>query len=357
MKYLHLASFLTAANKKWQGFARDFYKTGVVTSLESFWKKPRLLELFELYPDAKVFLDSGAHTLLNVQAGVVKKDRVLESEENDNDFQTLSQEEFDNLSQELKIQYGLNILHAPQFLVDPSFNDKKSVRKYLDDYIEFIHKYKNNLIGYVNLDIIYNAEESWKNQQYMEKAGLRPIPVFHYGEDFKWFYKYAEEYDYVGIGGVAGGITLQQFEHRLGIPVFQYIREKRPDLKTHGFAVTSVNLMKRYPWYSVDSITWLKLAAFGQVLVPPVDPKTEEWDFLGTPKTVHVSQKSPRYYRRTCTPYEVTQVERFIKEASCEVEEVETVATARLVVNTYFFLCVHEKINQAPLQRSNRRFM
>src|SRR5262249_39784003 len=34
----------------------------------------------------------------------------------------------------------------------------------------------------------------------------------------------------------------------------------------HGLAVTSLSLMFGYPWYSVDSATWAKVAAYGCIL-------------------------------------------------------------------------------------------
>ena len=42
-----------------------------------------------------------------------------------------------------------------------------------------------------------------------------------------------------------------------------------PLVKVHGFAMTSWSLMSRWPWWSVDSATWIKLAAYGWIILPP----------------------------------------------------------------------------------------
>ena len=44
------------------------------------------------------------------------------------------------------------------------------------------------------------------------------------------------------------------------------LAEKRGVL-LHGFAVTDVELMMRFPWYSVDSSSWLQVRNVGHVMV------------------------------------------------------------------------------------------
>jgi hypothetical protein len=42
----------------------------------------------------------------------------------------------------------------------------------------------------------------------------------------------------------------------------------RPRLKVHGFGLTAIPLMQRYPWYSVDSSSWVQIASVGSVILP-----------------------------------------------------------------------------------------
>jgi hypothetical protein len=56
-------------------------------------------------------------------------------------------------------------------------------------------------------------------------------------------------------------------------------------LKVHGFGLTVLSLMKRYPWFSVDSTSWVLTGRFGAIYVTRADGKVFK---------VNVSDKSPR---------------------------------------------------------------
>jgi hypothetical protein len=43
--------------------------------------------------------------------------------------------------------------------------------------------------------------------------------------------------------------------------------EGKPYTKVHGFGMTTFSLMRAFPWYSVDSSSWLQIAAFGNALI------------------------------------------------------------------------------------------
>lgn len=129
----------------------------------------------------------------------------------------------------------------------------------IDEYIDFIKKHKPSL--YANLDVIGNAEETFKNQKYMESKGLKPIPVFHFNEDFKYLNEYAKKYDYIALGGVAQ-LKVKSKIHSWLKKCFKIIPSTT---KTHGFAVTSPELLKIYPFYSVDSTSWLSGGKFGMI--------------------------------------------------------------------------------------------
>ena len=72
----------------------------------------------------------------------------------------------------------------------------------IKEYIKFIKKYEKYIDVYANLDVIGDPEATYKNQKIMEKAGLKPLPCFHYGEDWSWLEKYIKEYSYIALGGM-----------------------------------------------------------------------------------------------------------------------------------------------------------
>jgi hypothetical protein len=150
-----------------------------------------------------------------------------------------------------------------------TYTEEDKYEEYRESYIKFLLESKERLTLYTNLDVINNAELTYKNQKIMEKAGLHPVPVFHLGEDLKWLKKYVRDYEYVAIGGLIPNTTIQLYNWL--DPIFRDIlcdERGYPRIKVHGFACTSVGLMMRYPWYSVDSATARKLGNFGSILIP-----------------------------------------------------------------------------------------
>ncbi len=141
-----------------------------------------------------------------------------------------------------------------------------------------------------NADIIENASvldgigdplQTYKNQKQMEKLGVRPLPCFHYGEDERYLEYYMANYEYITIGGMVPISTPQLFlwlDRIWG----KYLTDGagRPRIKVHGFGLTSYPLMVRYPWYSVDSSSWVQIGAHGNIFMPGVG-------------TIATSSKSP----------------------------------------------------------------
>lgn len=119
------------------------------------------------------------------------------------------------------------------------------------------------------LDGIGDPLKTWQNQEAMERLGVRPLPCFHYGEDERYLEWYMARYEYITLGGMVPISTPQLF-HWLDRIWERYLTDGsgRPRLKVHGFGLTSRSLMARYPWYSVDSSSWVQIAANGGVLEP-----------------------------------------------------------------------------------------
>jgi hypothetical protein len=165
--------------------------------------------------------------------------------------------------------------------------------KYVDDYCDFLLKHQRSIDFYANVDVIFSPELSWKVLKYMESRGLHPVPVLHHGTDVKWFVKHVENgYKYIGIGGVA--IFGSYGSYRIWADrIFSYLcpaPTRLPVVRTHGFAVTSYELLLRYPWYSVDSASWAKAAGFGSVYVP--HKRNGKFDFSVAPYAIGFSYRS-----------------------------------------------------------------
>jgi len=112
------------------------------------------------------------------------------------------------------------------------------------------------------------AELSWKNMEEMERRGTEPLPCFHYNEPWEYLDYYASKYNYIALGGLVRGdlYSLESWFQQ----VFERVCDSdgRPKVRFHAFSLTALELMMNYPWYSVDSSTWVQWAANGLVLLP-----------------------------------------------------------------------------------------
>lgn len=162
----------------------------------------------------------------------------------------------------------------------------------LSDYIDFIKENKDHLEIYANLDVIGDAQATWKNQKKMERAGLSPMPCFHFGEDWKWLRRYVRNYDYVALGGIAVKKNYSILTKWLD-ECFDIICNEQgfPKIKTHGFGITSLRLIFRYPWFSCDSTSWVVTSRMGFIYVPKL--RNGVWDYSREPLKVSVSNRSP----------------------------------------------------------------
>lgn len=138
----------------------------------------------------------------------------------------------------------------------------------LTEYIAFIKKYQGIIDVYSVLDDITDPEITLANQKTMEEAGLNPVPCFHHGEPFDYLDNYVDNYDYISLGGLVGARTkvLQEWLDRCWLRLIE--GNGMPKVKVHAFGMTSHQLLWRYPWYSVDSTTWILTARMGSIYVP-----------------------------------------------------------------------------------------
>jgi hypothetical protein len=181
----------------------------------------------------------------------------------------------------------------------PAFS--KGVTIDIKDYIAFLDKNSAGIAKAVNLDVIpksfsaSGAEEaakaSWKNYQILLKSGHNVMPVYHRGERLYWLEKILDSgCNYIGLGGVAGaaGSRKPWLDE-----VFTYLCSTNgwPPVSVHGFGVASVREMLRYPWFSVDTTSYYRLAFSGSIWVAPKSKKAQ-FTYNVAPVTFCVSDGS-----------------------------------------------------------------
>lgn len=135
-------------------------------------------------------------------------------------------------------------------------------------FMDYISENEKYIDVYANLDDIQCSKTTWRNQRIMEQNGLSPIPVFHKNEDIRYLDKCVREYPYFALGGIAKGTRKSRIN--FFNTCFNRIEKLNPPVfpKIHGFGMTDISLMLSYPWYSVDSTSWLMSSSMGSILVP-----------------------------------------------------------------------------------------
>jgi len=169
----------------------------------------------------------------------------------------------------------------------------KNVTIDLNAYMQFIQDNEQYIEVYSNLDVIGSAEGSWKNQEIMEANGFHPLPVFHLNDDVSSLYR-CMEYPYFCLGGMAGRDCSENDRVQFLDSCWDIIcdnKDRIPKQKVHGFGMTSLKLMLRYPWYSTDSTSWVMTSRFGSVYVPNI--RDGKYVYNEDSWKVCVSQRSP----------------------------------------------------------------
>lgn len=128
-------------------------------------------------------------------------------------------------------------------------------------------------LDFINLDVIPGTrgrkptlaqaieacEEGWNNYLWFKKKGFNTIPVFHEDDDWDYLERYKEQTDFIAISPANDS----SFNKRV-IWLNKVYANLKADYKTHGLAATSVRLLQKYPFYSVDSVNWKVPTMWGQ---------------------------------------------------------------------------------------------
>jgi hypothetical protein len=111
------------------------------------------------------------------------------------------------------------------------------------------------------LDVINNAEETYKNWLYMKDKGLNPIPTFHTKEPLEFLEFYCKNCDYIALGGMVDHPDINKWLSN----IWHFILSINSAIKVHGFGMTIPEIIYKYPWYSFDSSSFKSAKRFGRV--------------------------------------------------------------------------------------------
>lgn len=244
----------------------------------------------------------------------------------------------------------------------------------VDAYIRYVKQHRWGIDQIVNVDVIPGrsgktpsqtevneaAEQTYKNLKYMERHGLHPLPVFHFGEDYYYLDRLLDEgYTYIALGGLARGKSpdarrnwLDRTWTRLTTP------DGWPIVDVHGFGITAVPILFRYPWASCDSTAWMLTPAYGGIFVPR--EKNGQFDFTQTPEIVKLSSKSPtltegKHFDNLGKRVR-EQVLKYIHSEGHDLEELRASWVPRTVMAVRYLKSVEQSLDKFPFRHRVRGF-
>lgn len=154
--------------------------------------------------------------------------------------------------------------------------------EYIERYVDWCKQNSKKWDFYVTVDLVEIAAENYRRQELLLKAGIEPVPVFHGDDSVEYLKKYADlGHKLICVGVLWGRTTLQQ-KRRFLDQVFN-VGEKY-GLTFHGLAATTAWMMLDYPFFSVDSSSWSRVASCGGLM--RFDPVTNRIS------VVHVSDQA-----------------------------------------------------------------
>lgn len=210
--------------------------------------------------------------------------------------------------------------HIPVMIDSGAYSvSRKGLTINLDEYIAFCVDMQKRVphAVFVNLDVIGDGAQSYANWRTMRRAGLKPLPVYHVNTEEKWLQKYLDHTDYVAIGAVANKGSVKRVSLDRIWERYLIDRERKPIAKVHAMGITSFPLLLRYPWFSVDSLTWTVIAMYGHIFQPR--RRGGQWDYSGRPLkiafTEHSKDKSKKgYHYESMTPHGKKVLQRYLRE-------------------------------------------
>jgi hypothetical protein len=153
--------------------------------------------------------------------------------------------------------------YKPNILLDSgaytAFTTGKNIA--LPDYIKYIQENINHIENYISLDVIGDSYLSYQYFIIMREKGLKPIPVFHYNEDYIYLARYYRDSDCIALGGCVGKDKTK---------VIQWVKTVTglySDMRFHLLGSSSPEIINNTTLFSCDSSTWIKKAFNGNVKI------------------------------------------------------------------------------------------
>lgn len=151
--------------------------------------------------------------------------------------------------------------YKPEILLDSgAFSAYSKGRNIsLIDYIDFIRAHEEVIDRYIALDVIGDPDITQAYYEIMRSKGISPIPVFHFGGDFRYLDYYVERGEtLIALGGSAMIRNKQTVAAWIA-----EVNSRYPSVEFHLLGSSSRQITDSVRLYSCDSSTWILQAING----------------------------------------------------------------------------------------------
>jgi hypothetical protein len=171
-------------------------------------------------------------------------------------------------------------------------------------YAKFIAEHADIIEYAAGLDLIGPDQEEWSHRYFnalrrmleCDDLSHRLIPVHHFLDRDHYLPRYLDQgHEYIGLGGMVRQPPklVRVWLDRMFDKYLTHA-DGSPKVKVHGFGLTKIDLLFRYPWWSVDSGTWWNVSRTDGLLMdlPGDDGSIEDVRIDFARRT-----DSPQHYR------------------------------------------------------------
>ncbi len=149
----------------------------------------------------------------------------------------------------------------------------------VDNYSEWLMRVGRWWDVAAALDVLYDHDATWRNVLAMRVRGIRHpnlLPTVHIGSDPDLLRRYAGRgHNYVALGGLVSKASGGRRTDRATWIDECFEVAAQVGVGLHGFGVTEMGALVRWPWRSTDSSTWAVGQQYGNITM--FDPVRGRW--------------------------------------------------------------------------------
>lgn len=132
--------------------------------------------------------------------------------------------------------------------------------KYTEELAEFINKWNINYFFEMDIDKVVGLKKVEKLRNILEnKTGKQTIPVWHKSRGIDYWKGLTKDYEYISLSASGNNGSSEWTRSPDGVLAMKKLNDIALNncCKVHALGYTKIPVLKKIPFYSVDSTAWL----------------------------------------------------------------------------------------------------